>query len=58
MVGNDFNPASVILCHDSIGAVAYVRSSRLYDKSDKCTKIDPEQFASFRRYPKYVETTP
>jgi DUF1365 family protein len=48
MVGNDFNPAIVILCHDSIGAVAYVRSSRLYDENVECTKNDPAQSASFR----------
>jgi hypothetical protein len=58
MVGNDFNLASVIWCHDSIDAVAYVRSSRLYDKSVKCTKNDPPKLLASDGYPRYVEDHP
>ena len=50
MVGNDFNPASVIWCHNSVGVVAYVgRSVLLKVKTAECTKKDPAQIASYRR---------
>jgi hypothetical protein len=49
-VGTIFNPASVIWCHNSTGAVAYVgRSVLLKVKLAECTKIDPAHIASFRR---------
>lgn len=42
MVWRDFNVASVILCHESIGAVAYVRRSG-------CLKVVPERSRAWVR---------
>jgi predicted phosphoadenosine phosphosulfate sulfurtransferase len=42
MVGNDFNPASVIWCHNSTGAVAYVGIRVLLKVNmSNCTEKDP-----------------
>jgi hypothetical protein len=56
MVGNDFDPASLIWCHDCIGAVACVR------RSEACTitvlsvlKTTPRKLLASDGYPKYVE---
>jgi hypothetical protein len=50
MVLRNFSPPSVIMCHHSIGAVAYVgRSVLLEVKSVKCTRKDPAHTARFRR---------
>jgi hypothetical protein len=50
MIGNDFNPASVILCHNSIDVVAYLGISVLLKlKLAECTEIGPVQMASYRR---------
>jgi hypothetical protein len=47
---NEFQSPSVIMCHNSIGVVAYVgRSVLLKVKLAECTKKDPAQIASYRR---------
>jgi hypothetical protein len=58
MVGNDFNPASVILCHNSIvpwlmsGVVAFkIRVLRV-------PKTTPRKFLASDGYPSYVENHP
>jgi hypothetical protein len=59
MVLRNFSPPSVIMCHHSIGAVAYVgRSVLLKVKGVKCTKKDPAHTANTDEYPECVETTP
>jgi hypothetical protein len=46
----EFWSPRVIMCHHSIGAVAYVGGSVLLKvKSVKCTKKDPAHTAKFRR---------
>ena len=38
----DFNPPSVIMCHNRVGAVAYVgKVCLLKSKAAECTKEDP-----------------
>ena len=38
----DFNPPSVIMCHNRVGAVAYVgKMCLLKSKAAECTKEDP-----------------
>jgi hypothetical protein len=51
MVGNDFNPASVIWCHNSIGAVAYVGKRVLLKVNlSNCTKRIPRIVLSAEEY--------
>jgi hypothetical protein len=48
--GTNFNPASVIWCHNSTGVVAYVgRSVLLKAKIAEGIKKDPAHISSFRR---------
>jgi hypothetical protein len=59
MVLRNFSPPSVIMCHHSIGVVAYVgRSVLLKVKSVKCTKRTPRILLNTVEYPECVETTP
>jgi hypothetical protein len=55
----EFQSPSVIMCHHSIGVVAYVgRSVLLKVKIVKCTKRTPRIVLDSDKYPKCVETTP
>jgi hypothetical protein len=59
MVLRNFSPPSIIMCHHSIGAVAYVgRSVLLKVKSVQCTKRTPRILLDSDEYPECVETTP
>jgi DUF1365 family protein len=59
MVGNDFNPASVIWCHNSIGAVAYVRRRVATVKNVlSVAKTHRRILLATDEYPKYIENHP
>jgi hypothetical protein len=59
MVDNDFNPASVIWCHDSIGAVVYVRRSEVSTiKVLSVPKTTPHKLLASDGYLRYVENHP
>jgi hypothetical protein len=45
----DFGPTSVILCHNSVGAVAYVETKCVLKVKLLCTKKGPVQNTSNKR---------